>query len=78
MRTLSALRGVSTLDSDLLVKCGHMAGGTLKKDVPPAVAARGRILTGILETASLPGVTVEFSLMSLALVLILVAPVVRG
>ena len=47
-----------------------MAGATLGKIVPPVVANRDIILTGSLETASLPGVSVEFLLTSLVVVLI--------
>ena len=47
-----------------------MAGATLGKIVPPVVANRDIILTGSLGTASLPGVSVEFLLTSLVVVLI--------
>ena len=47
-----------------------MAGATLGKIVPPVVANRNIILTGSLGTASLPGVSVEFLLTSLVVVLI--------
>jgi threonine/homoserine/homoserine lactone efflux protein len=47
-----------------------MAGATLGKIVPPVVANQGIILTGPLGTASLPGVSVEFLLTSLVVVLV--------
>src|SRR5918997_5234373 len=47
-----------------------MAGATLGKIVPPVVANRDIILTGSLGTATLPGMSVEFLLTSLVVVLI--------
>lgn len=47
-----------------------MAGVTLEKIVPPAVADRDTILTDTLGTVSLPGVSGEFLLTSLVVVLI--------
>ncbi len=47
-----------------------MAGATLGKIVPPVVANRDIILTGSLGTANRPGVSVEFLLTSLVVVLI--------
>src|ERR671915_2410695 len=47
-----------------------MAGAARGKIAPPVVANRDIILTGSLGTASLPGVSVEFLLTSLVVVLI--------
>ena len=52
------------------MKCASMAGETLRRIVPSAVADQDMILTGTVGTASLPGVSVEFLLTSLVVVLI--------